>query len=192
MPPGVKNYTGRQAIVDCINAGFTSRADIKRLIGYTESMFDNLLTAMIGEGLIKRTSYGQYGLTNTAEPSGDDRFQEKQQVRPYQGRGSVVESGSRQIDLSRWRSQRKPVELTLEQDPVLLENVIKLELCLGGTTWIPVPLYTNTRVFIGEKMPRWTPEQEEYRSVSCIRVTFSNGEQHDFNHNLSHSVVVAV
>lgn len=189
MSQGARNLKARQQVIDAIRNGFTVRHEISALMNppLNHNQMSDLMSAMIAEQLIVRERQGVYALAQRSTGTPWTPLK----IRPFQPRDTAVEADSRQVELSRLRSQRSPVTVTMENDPVELDGVVKLELFIGGAAWVPVPLMSDTRVHVGTQFVKWSPSQEEYQRVTLLRVTFQDGEQRDYNHNPDHPVIVA-
>jgi Predicted transcriptional regulator len=166
-----KNESIRQEILDAI-AGGCSPKEIALLLDLKPANVDYYLQRLKKEGVIASASRGEYVVVDRDErPS------------PSASRTSALpEHASRKVAIPDYMRSRNAVTLYVEHSPTEVENVMRLELQIGGM-WIPIPVSTDLRVCVGDDIPRWSATQEVYSGVTAMRVTLRNGEQNDFAHN---------
>lgn len=143
-------------------------------------------------GIVKHAAKGIYVLTEKGESqygkNGSGAVQKPQPdptpapAAAHAYSDGLPEIDHRKVQIPEMMKSRSAVTLYVERSPTELENVLRLELMIGGIT-LPLPVTSDLRVCIGEDIPRWSATQETYNGVTGFRVTYRNGDQYDYSHN---------
>lgn len=115
-----------------------------------------VLSWMFREGQIAETKRGEITLPALVATNGNGNGHGRQ---PLEARTIVQRNGERdRVELSRFMLQRDPRAVTLESSPVLVEEVIRVELCIGGY-WLEIDSEGGLRICVGNEKPAWAPEE---------------------------------
>lgn len=175
------NYKGnlRKDVVDAIREGY-GIPQIPDLLGISNQTLYNALSDLVQAGALIRLERGVYSIPphSTEAPNGSNGSEGGHQVKPFK----PVERLGRTVQLPEYMRTRSSVTVFVEQSPIEIENVLRLELCIGNQ-WIAIPVSGDMRVCVGTDIPRWSENQETYTNIGAYRLTFKNGEQGEYPHN---------
>lgn len=173
---GHYNADVRRDVIDAIREGYTTQQTAD-LLGYSGSYISNILRELIDAGSLIKNGRGQYEV-----PSNSNAAPNPARVIAPKNGSAAVETVKRQTTIPEYIKGRHAVTLFVERSPEELENVMRLELCIGGA-WIPIPLMSDLRLCVGDDVPRYSATQETYNGVKSFRVTYANGAQSEISHN---------
>lgn len=188
MSMNTKGLQTRSEILEGIGAGM-SAADISAMTGINASKVYEHINKLIADGSIKRLGRGEYEILTPAAMSSNGNGHHAPEPPPTNGHtngnsrsGGIPESDRRRVSMPEFMRSRRPITMYVEHSPTEVENVMRIELHMGGV-WLPLPVTVDLRICVGDDVPRWSATQETYNGVTAFRVTYSNGDQCDYPHN---------
>lgn len=92
--------------------------------------------------------------------------------------------------LANFQQNRKSKQVMIIASPIYYEDIVRVELLHAGGTFV-VPMFGGITICIGPDIPKLSPDQESYRGVRSVRLTFRNGKTEVINTNESGHVTVA-
>lgn len=175
----------RADIVAAWREGYSFR-EIMDLLSVSENTLSYNSTQLVKHGALVKVSKGKY--------ISADMTQAKQHTPPpavpvKQNGHLPPENASRRVQLPEYMRGRKPISLVIERNTDEIENVMRLELCIGGQ-WIAIPASGDLRMYIGERRVLYSPTQETYESVNAYRITTADGYQMDYAHDAQHPITI--
>lgn len=175
----------KSEILEAIGSHY-SYQEIVEHCGRDQTTVSAGLNDLIAEGKIQRVSKGNYILCSENVPSPVSAIANIQPPpAPPTSNGNghhLAESSSRKVALPEYMRGRPAITLFVERSPEEIENVMRLELQIGGM-WLALPIQGDIRLCTGNDIPRYSAQQETYTGVTAFRVTTRAGEQFDYAHN---------
>lgn len=92
--------------------------------------------------------------------------------------------------LATFQQGRKSKQVMIVSSPQYYEDIVRIELLHEGGSFI-VPMFGGITICTGPDIPKLSPDQESYRGVRSVRLTFRNGKCENINTNGSGHVTVA-
>lgn len=175
-------------VVDAVREGYGTK-EIADLLGYSSNYTSTVLSKLVEDGSLFRLAPGKYAL-----PVIDSEGAPTGSVIPPKSAGSngshqAVERDKRVVQIPEYMRTRDAVTLSIERESEELEEVVRLEICIGSQ-WFPQLLAGDVRIYVGTGVPKWSAYQVMIDGVSCYRVTFRNGQQMDYAHNPNATLVL--
>lgn len=185
----LEKNTQTDEIIEGIAAGMTAA---ELIVALSDNMSPqavyNRLSDLVREGRLCRTGRGTYSVPEVNKPANGNgnghggRHENSNPPKNGNGNHNIAEREKRRIALPEYMRSRPAITLYVEHSPLELEQVVRLELEIGGI-WLPIQVNGDLRVCVGTDIPRWSAMQETYNGVTAYRVTYRNGDQYDYNHN---------
>lgn len=127
----------------------------------------NILNYMVGKGELnkegKRYKLVQRRVYTNGNNSGI------KEIRP------LPETITKTQVLAGYQQGRKSKQVMVVSSPQYYDDIVRIELIHAGGAFI-VPLFGALTICTGPDIPKLAPEQESYRGVRSIRLTFRNGK----------------
>lgn len=92
--------------------------------------------------------------------------------------------------LAGYQQGRKGKQIMVVSSPQYFDNIVRLELINGNGAYT-IPLFGALTICIGPDIPKLSPEQESYRGIRQIRLTFADGKSELIHTNESGHVTIA-
>jgi DNA-binding transcriptional ArsR family regulator len=160
-----------QQIIDGVLAGMP-QSDIAEILGIDPSAVYQRLGRLVDNGILEKTGRGKYRLAGEGK---------KQEVAATRSATSPAASVQKRVEIPPYMKSRVPVTVFVERSPFEIENVLRIELQIGGQ-WLPLLISGDIRICIGDDIPRWGAPQETYSEVTAYRLTFANGARDEYPH----------
>lgn len=175
-------------VVDAVREGYGTK-EIADLLGYSSNYTSTILSTLVEDGSLVRLAPGKYALPmidSEGAPTG-----EVIPPKPVASNGNhhAVERDKRVVQIPEYMRTREAVTLSIERESEELEEVVRLEICVGGQ-WFPQLLTGDVRIYVGIGVPKWSAYQIMIDGVTCYRVTFRTGQQMDYAHNPNATLVL--
>lgn len=182
------------ALDQCGSSGAT-RDEVMELIGAThKNAVGTALGHALGSGLITKKRDRFYlpdavgSAPKTINPLTPRPFTPTQPI-PQSATLHAAENGHR-VKLADFQQGRDTVRVTIYNAPDEHEGVVALHL-LVGAHWFKLPITGNTRVCIGNPIPKWAKTQEVNYGISIVRVVMADGKTFDRNIESNQPVTIS-
>lgn len=96
-------------------------------------------------------------------------------------RGVVVRGPDRQYriqtDSAPTNGAQQSARVEVHSDPLTHEGIIRVEYTLDGEQWLPLPLSSHIRLYVGQGLPKWETWSVTIRNVLGLRLWYQGKDE---------------